>query len=280
MACAPAEPVTVVRRRRRPQAIDVHEGATPEARSGDDRQAAVEARLIREEAIRRGTRLYWPGCDAGWPEWCVLGDRMSPYAGFDPDQDAIHAGLIEAVSAWRRASPIDAVDLESVLPYLTTTSREPELFLLPDRLAEPIETSPAAPAPLQLDPDLLDGIEADTAVAVASLCKTFEPEPPPTPQRMGPQPPAHVQGPLVPGAGGLDLAHGRVLRALSTRPSWTTAEVTALCREHGLRLAGALDVLNDTAYDLCGRPFLELPEDPGPHQPLAINHDVLQEMLQ
>ena len=244
------------------------------------RNQGIEARLIREEAIRREARRYWTGCAAGWPDWCVLGDRVSAYTCFDSDQDAVHAGLIEAVADWRRESRIDTVDLETVLPYLAPTSPGAEVFLLPDRPAAPIETSPSDAAPLQLDPDLLDQIEADTALAVASLRGTFSPELSPTPQRTAQQSPTHSQGSLVPGVGVLDLAHGRLLSALATRPSWTAAEVTALCGEQGLRLAGALDVLNDRAYDLCGRPLLEPSDDPDPNQPLAINHDVLQELLQ
>jgi len=164
------------------------------------RNQGIEARLIREEAIRRGARRYWPGCAAGWPEWCVLGDRVSAYTCFDSDQDAVHAGLIEAVADWRRESRIDTVDLETVLPYLAPTSPGAEVFLLPDRPAAPIETSPTDAAPLQLNPDLLDRIEADTALAVASLRGTFSPEPSPTPQRTA-QPPTHSQGSLVPGVG-------------------------------------------------------------------------------
>jgi len=244
------------------------------------RNQGIEARLIREEAIRRGARRYWPGCDPGWPDWCVLGDRVSAYTCFDSDQDAVHAGLIEAVADWRRESRIDTVDLETVLPYLAPTSPGAEVFLLPDRPAAPIETSPTDAAPLQLDPDLLDRIEADTALAAASLRGTFSLEPSPTPQRTAQQPPTHSQGSLVPGVAGLDLAHRRVLSALATRLSWTAAEVTALCGEQGLRLAGAFEVLNDGAYDLCGRPLLEPSDDPDPNQPLAINHDVLQELLQ
>lgn len=161
------------------------------------------------------------------------------------------------------------------------TGTETYDFLLPDRVASPGQVNPSGASHLRLDPERLALIEADTARAAELLSEIFCSKPssaalkPPAVRSL-----ASDVGARIPITGGLAPAHGRVLCGLATRRSWTTAKVTALCGQHGLRLAGALDVLNETAYDLCGVPLLEPTENRDGSQALVINHDVLQEMLQ
>jgi uncharacterized tellurite resistance protein B-like protein len=49
--------------------------------------------------------------------------------------------------------------------------------------------------------------------------------------------------------------------ALSDRPSWSRAEVEALAAEHGLMVDGALESINEAAFEACEEPFSE-GEDP------------------
>lgn len=77
----------------------------------------------------------------------------------------------------------------------------------------------------------------------------------------------------LPPAAGLDAAHSALLRALAGRAAWTRADVEDLCAELGLLPDGALDTLNDAAFDTAGDPVVE-GEDP-----IEINTDTMQEML-
>lgn len=71
----------------------------------------------------------------------------------------------------------------------------------------------------------------------------------------------------------LDATHSALLRALATRPSWTTDEFASLAAAHGVLPAGALDVLNEVAIDATGAPVIEDGDT------LAVDNDVLLELL-
>jgi uncharacterized tellurite resistance protein B-like protein len=72
---------------------------------------------------------------------------------------------------------------------------------------------------------------------------------------------------------GLDGAHSSLLRLLAGRDTWTRAEFEQRCADLELLPDGAIDRLNEAAYDTAGDPLVE-GEDP-----LDINTDVVQEML-
>ena len=72
---------------------------------------------------------------------------------------------------------------------------------------------------------------------------------------------------------GLDPAHSALLRALAEQPSWTRDEFVALAGAYGVLPDGALDVLNEAAFDTVGGPLI----DEG--ATLAVDDDVLRELL-
>ena len=85
---------------------------------------------------------------------------------------------------------------------------------------------------------------------------------------------AFEQGAAVGAAvAGLDGAHSRLLRLLAGRDTWTRAELEQRCADLKLLPDGAIDRLNEAAYDTAGDPLVE-GEDP-----LDINTEVAQEML-
>jgi len=73
--------------------------------------------------------------------------------------------------------------------------------------------------------------------------------------------------------GGLDAPHSGLLRQLATRESWNASEFEALATSFHLMPNGALDVLNEAAYEIAGEPLIEGDD------PLAINQYALDAML-
>ncbi|MGH7129541.1 MAG: tellurite resistance TerB C-terminal domain-containing protein, partial [Planctomycetaceae bacterium] len=59
----------------------------------------------------------------------------------------------------------------------------------------------------------------------------------------------------------LDAAHSGLIRALATQPAWSPTEYALLAERFGVMPAGALDVLNNAAIEICGEPFAEGDDD-------------------
>lgn len=75
----------------------------------------------------------------------------------------------------------------------------------------------------------------------------------------------------------LNSAHSGLIRALAVRPTWTSREYADLAERFGVLPAGALDVLNEAAIEICGEPFAEGSED---SDNIQINDYACQELLQ
>jgi hypothetical protein len=74
----------------------------------------------------------------------------------------------------------------------------------------------------------------------------------------------------------LDAAHSGLIRALSTQPAWSPTEYALLAERFGVMPAGALDVLNNAAIEICGEPFAEGGDDSGN---IEINDYARQELF-
>jgi tellurite resistance protein len=72
---------------------------------------------------------------------------------------------------------------------------------------------------------------------------------------------------------GLDGPHSALLQSLAARASWTRPELEAECGALGLMPDGALDALNEAAYDVTGDPVTDGDD------PVMIDAHVAQEML-
>ena len=57
------------------------------------------------------------------------------------------------------------------------------------------------------------------------------------------------------GLAGLDAAHSGLLRRLAAKTVWPRIEVERLAGELGLLPDGALEVINEAAFDRCGAPL-------------------------
>ncbi len=112
----------------------------------------------------------------------------------------------------------------------------------------PLRTGYAIPKPLQaarqskksaeLDPSRIKSVLADTRDAFDALTEVFAEEDPVAPS----------QEPVAAG-NGLDQSHASLLARLLEKPSWTWAEFDVLSHELGLMAGGALETLNEWAFD-------------------------------
>jgi uncharacterized tellurite resistance protein B-like protein len=71
---------------------------------------------------------------------------------------------------------------------------------------------------------------------------------------------------------GLDSLHSALLRRLAERESWARTEYDDLADSLGLLPNGALDILNEAAFEICEEPLIEGSD------PLEVNAEVAQEM--
>lgn len=135
---------------------------------------------------------------------------------------------------------------------------------IPPRPAEQPAAAPATTG-VVLDPAVIAAKLAETAEVSSLLSSIFTED-----EQTSPAPPAAVVGESV---AGLDAAHSELLRRLATRETWTRADIEAACDELGLLTDGALDTLNETAYDIAGDPLVDGDD------PVAVDTHVAQEML-
>ncbi|SEF38415.1 Uncharacterized conserved protein, tellurite resistance protein B (TerB) family [Amycolatopsis pretoriensis] len=123
--------------------------------------------------------------------------------------------------------------------------------------------SPAGPSTLALDPERLARTRAESVRVAAELAEIFaddEPAPPPPP-------------PSDAVVGGLDSAHTLLFHRLVEQDAWSRAEFDALAAEIGLLPDGAVEILNDAAYDRTDEPLCEGSD------PIEINQDIVKDML-
>ncbi|WP_342375177.1 TerB N-terminal domain-containing protein [Myxococcus stipitatus] len=151
-----------------------------------------------------------------------------------------------------------------------TAATEP----VPMRLAGTPEKGFALPAPppekserLALDMRTVQAKLAETAAVSSLLGSIFAEEEAPPPS--APTPPPSTE----PGVAGLDAVHTSLLRALVAKPEWPRTEVEKLASGLGLLPDGALDVINDAAFEVCGEPLIEGDEM------LQLNEQAVKEMV-
>ena len=109
-------------------------------------------------------------------------------------------------------------------------------------------------AGLALDPARLAQKLAETKRVSALLGDVFQDEEEAAPQ-------GEVSAAEGPRIAGLDVAHSALLLRLAERSDWPRAEVEELAEGLGLLTDGALDTLNDAAFEAVGDPLWE-GEDP------------------
>jgi hypothetical protein len=132
---------------------------------------------------------------------------------------------------------------------------------------------PAAPGPAPAAPAA--GISLDLGKIREKLAETervsnllggiFQEEPT--------APAAPPRSPAAQLLAGLDAAHSALLRQLAARPVWPRLEVERLAGALGLLPEGALEVINEAAFERCGSALLE------GNETIEIDPTVLEEIL-
>jgi tellurite resistance protein len=112
-----------------------------------------------------------------------------------------------------------------------------------------------------LDQQLVDAKLAESASVSTLLASIFEEDPPP--------PREHT----VPSIGSLSSAEAEFAGRLGERSVWTRADVEALASELGILTDGALEAVNDAAFEVAGAPLWEGDD------PVEVDRSTLEELL-
>lgn len=73
--------------------------------------------------------------------------------------------------------------------------------------------------------------------------------------------------------GPLDAAHSRLLHALIEHSEWSRADFESLVEKYGLLPDGALDMINDAAYEICDEPLVDGDD------PILVEMEVAKEII-
>jgi uncharacterized tellurite resistance protein B-like protein len=127
-------------------------------------------------------------------------------------------------------------------------------------------------APVALDPELIRARLAETERAASFLAQIFTGED--TSSFSALSVPAAPGAPQDAGdARGLDAVHRSFAMRLAQRASWPRGEVDTLAAELGLLPDGALEIVNEAAFEAAGEPACEGSD------PVEINSDAIKEIL-
>lgn len=117
---------------------------------------------------------------------------------------------------------------------------------------------------LQLDRALIDAKVTESATVSALLADVFIEDD---------LPEEAVEPDGIPGIAGLDQQHSQLLHHLSQKFEWERQDLEPLVDQLGLMLDGALEIINEVAFEQCDDPLTE-GEDP-----IVIDVDILQMLL-
>ena len=215
------------------------------------------------------------------PSLTALKKKLEPLAA--PAKEAIAKFMVTVAQADGAVSPAEIKMLEKVYKVLGV---DPQKVFgdVHAAAATPLGTpsfqtaSSVAPKPatagFQLDAARIAALQHDTDKVSALLSNIFTEEPveaqPPAPAVVAvPEPEAHVpDAPL--GLQGLDAAHTAFVHQLLSRPQWTREELLDLASDLDLMLDGALERVNEAAFDAHDDPLTEGDD------PITINRDILE----
>ncbi|MDP5182380.1 TerB N-terminal domain-containing protein [Blastococcus sp. BMG 814] len=190
------------------------------------------------------------------PEEIKILTRIFKLLGLDPA--SVYSRVHAATTGGVRIAAVGPVTVRASSPGAHAYAIPPAPAARPDPSA-----SRDLAAPVQLDAATVAAKLAETAAVTALLGSIFTDEEP-TP-------------PLLPAAtghtiAGLDAAHSTLLTVLAGRGSWARAELEAECAGLGLLPDGAVDTLNEAAYERVGDPLVDGDD------PITIDPGVAQEM--
>jgi uncharacterized tellurite resistance protein B-like protein len=135
----------------------------------------------------------------------------------------------------------------------------------------PVSTAQAEKQGFRLDAERIAALQEDTARVSALLSKIFAEEAASTPAPPLPaleaEPEDEASAPLD-----LDESHSALLRLLLSRPEWTRAELEDAAADLDLMLDGAMEQINEAAFEAFDEPLFE-GEDP-----ISVNTKLLEKI--
>jgi hypothetical protein len=162
--------------------------------------------------------------------------------GLDPAE--IYSGLHQAATTIPATRPAEVDEPVSLRTLGTAAPRVP----LRGPETKPVSTRTS----FALDPALLAAKRADSARAAAQLAEIFADEE--SADDLAAPPAADSD---ILSIAGLDGIHSRLFRLLVEQDSWSRAEVERMAADLDLLPDGALDVLNEAAFDTTDGPLWE-----------------------
>jgi uncharacterized tellurite resistance protein B-like protein len=141
----------------------------------------------------------------------------------------------------------------------------------PDGEAEQEEPADALDGEVSLDRRVIERKLSETDLVSELLSGIFEEdeEPARAPEAAKPEPEEEEEAIAI---GGLDTPASRLVLRMVARPSWSREEFDELASSFGLMPDGALESVNDAAFELCDAPLVE-GEDP-----LLLDPEVAKEL--
>ena len=176
-------------------------------------------------------------------------------------RDAVHTNGHKIPSPKRtQAKPELTLDMELVQSKLVESQEVSSLLadIFAEDLAQPEVKAKAA--------------TVKAATAKASTAKAAKPSKKASPSSKQAAESA-VLPELVRTVAGLDQSHSELLLAIAQKPMWGRAELEAIAASLSLMLDGALEVINDAAFDRYDEAVIEGDD------PLEVNSTVVQELL-
>lgn len=180
----------------------------------------------------------------------------------------------EEVRTLQRIFSLLELDPESVYPKLHAASSGEEVPSA-DQHTPTEDRAPGVPDGVAgrkgLDRAAIDAKIEETAAVSTLLAGIFTDQEEAEPQR------SSAPGPLgleqAGGVAGLSEGESEFVAALAKRGSWSREEVEELAARHQLMVDGALEAVNEAAFELCGGPLSEGDE------PIDIDPEIAKEML-
>ena len=219
----------------------------------------VEA-MSAEQRQQAGRFLVGIACADGRIEPGEVKSLTKIYRLLELDPASVHQVLHE-VSGGERASadPIQVIPPGPTGPEYSIPTTRPDAESR-EESAKPQQKSG------RLDHASIRDKVVESAAVSAMLADIFaDPEP---------EPRAAVANDAgQPSVAGLDGLHSGLLQKLATRDEWPRDEFEALAATHGLMADGALELINDAAFDACDEPLTDGDD------PIVLQKDVLQELL-
>lgn len=242
------------------------------------KQLAPLPQETRESVVKFMAALVQVDGAMAWREIKMM-EKVYRALGLDPTAFLLeHKDVAKPVAKKATALPKKTLSLDmariQALQDETITISAMQL----DIVETPEPPQPPAPPPpkVQLDMARVAALQQDTAQVDALLTGIFQetveatvhmPPPPPEPERT-PELPA-----VAPLFSELDDAHNALARTLLTQESWQRADLQAIADSLGLMLDGALESINDAAYDAFNGPLTEGDD------PIEIHPDTKEQLL-